>query len=582
MKEKKGNFRKIVVGNDISYLFRKKHQQKYNNPIFQESIKIGRERIRFAVNIFLALFLIFSVRNTFLSIFPGDVIGYTPIKVEIHQIRKPKPDVLDREGKIIATTVKTIRASLRNPKYASESAIKLAPILNKDPKILENQLLQSGSYFELANDISNKERYAILNSGVAEVEFNDVWRRIYPNKRLGSHIIGYSQRDLEGGAGFERTISYSGITSSSINLSIDLRIQNHLETELSNGMREYNAKGAFGIIMNAKNGEIIALASLPDFDPNNIKLEMNKMDIKPHSFNQITQGSYELGSVMKIFTLAMALENERIVLSDEFDAWKCIKKYRKTCLRDFSKSKTQYLNAAQCLEKSSNICMAQIALLVGLDEQKRFLKEAGLLDELFFELLETGSPVLPNPWNESSLITIAFGQGIGVIPLSFVTATAALVNGGYVIEPTLYQREKSYRTQAKLISSEVSESMRFAMRQVVKNGSGKDANIEGYYVIGKTGTADKPCKTGGYCGILTSFVGAFPGWDPEYVILISFDNPESNKNKNVRGHTSYWNAVPTAGNVIKLSAPLLNIMKDDRYEERKKERFTRLAEVSND
>ena len=580
MKEKKGNFRKIVVGNDISYLFRKTQQQKYSNPIFQESIKIGRERIRFAVNIFLALFLIFSVRNTFLSIFPGDVIGYTPIKVEIHQIRKPKPDVLDREGKIIATTVKTIRASLRNPKYALESAIKLAPILNKDPKILEDQLLRSGSYFELANDISDKERYEILNAGVAEVEFNDVWRRIYPNKRLASHIIGYSQRDLEGGAGFERTISYSGITSRSINLSIDLRIQNHLETELSNGMREYNAKAAFGIIMNAKNGEIIALASLPDFDPNNIKFEMNKMDIKSHSFNQITQGSYELGSVMKIFTLAMALENERITLSDEFDTWKCIKKYRPMCLRDYRKQKTQYLNAAQCLEKSSNICMAQIALLVGLDEQKRFLKEAGLLDELFFELLETGSPVLPNPWNESSLITISFGQGLGVIPLSFVTATAAIVNGGYVIEPTLYQREKPYRTQAKLISSEVSESMRFAMRQVVKNGSGKKANIEGYYVIGKTGTADQPCKTGGYCGILTSFVGAFPGWDPEYIILISYDSPESKKN--VRGNTSYWNAVPTAGNVIKLSAPLLNIVKDDRYEERQNDRFTRLAEVSND
>jgi len=118
------------------------------------------------------------------------------------------------------------------------------------------------------------------------------------------------------------------------------------------------------------------------------------------------------------------------------------------------------------------------------------------------------------------------------------------------------------------------------MRQVVKNGSGQKANIEGYHVIGKTGTAEKPCKTGGYCGILTSFVGAFPGWDPEYIILISFDNPESNKN--VRGYTSYWNAVPTAGNVIKLSAPLLNIMKDDRYEERQKERFTKLAEVSND
>ena len=152
---------------------------------------------------------------------------------------------------------------------------------------------------------------------------------------------------------------------------------------------------------------------------------------------------------------------------------------------------------------------------------------------------------------------ISFGQGLGVVPLSFASAVAAVVNGGYLIEPTLYPRDKSYKTNAKLITSDVSESMRYVMREVVKNGSGKKADVDGYNVIGKTGTADKPCITGGYCGRITSFVGAFPGNDPEYVVLVSLDNPKGKKD--VRGSSAYWNAAPAAGEIIKLIAPQLNI-----------------------
>ena len=201
--------------------------------------------------------------------------------------------------------------------------------------------------------------------------------------------------------------------------------------------------------------------------------------------------------------------------------------------------------------------MAQIAQIVGLETQKRFLSETGLLDEQFLELYEMGKPSLPENWNELSMEQISFGQSIGLVPLSFASATAALVNGGYLLEPTLFLRKDEYITNAKLISSDVSEAMRYVMRQVVKSGSGKQADIEGYEVIGKTGTADKPCSTGGYCGILTSFVGAFPGWNPEYVILVSLDDPKGKKN--IRGTSAYWNAAPTAGKVIKRVAPLLKI-----------------------
>ena len=176
-----------------------------------------------------------------------------------------------------------------------------------------------------------------------------------------------------------------------------------------------------------------------------------------------------------------------------------------------------------------------------------------------------GKPSLPMRWDDLSMEQISFGQGISVVPLSFVSAAASIVNGGYLIEPTLYLNKNINKNNTKLISSEVSETMRYAMRQVVKSGSGKKADVDGYEVIGKTGTADKPCSTGGYCGRLTSFVGAFPGWRPEYIILISLDEPQGKKG--VRGSSSYWNAAPTAGEIIRLSAPLLKVAKKNESKE---------------
>ena len=176
-----------------------------------------------------------------------------------------------------------------------------------------------------------------------------------------------------------------------------------------------------------------------------------------------------------------------------------------------------------------------------------------------------GKPSLPIRWDDLSMEQISFGQGISVVPLSFASAAASIVNGGYLIEPTIYLSENKNKNNTKLISSEVSETMRYVMRQVVKFGSGKKADVEGYEVIGKTGTADKPCSTGGYCGRLTSFVGAFPGWRPEYILLISLDEPQGKKG--IRGSSSYWNAAPTAGEIIRLSAPLLNIAKKNESEE---------------
>ncbi len=560
---------RIVAGDDISYLYKQEKSVSNNSLKDKNPNLVGKERLKIALVFFVVFFSIFSVRNTFLSIFPGEVISQPGNSIALSE-SKPLPDIYDRSGKnLLATTVRTVRAAVVKRSSEKEfdihkAAIKLSPYLKQDPEVISKRL-SKGRYIELVNDISEKEQYELLNSGVAEVEFNNVWRRVFPNKNLASHILGFSNRDFEenSSAGFERWIYKNDIKSERINLSLNINVQNHLEKKLLEGINKFDAKAGFGIILNANNGEIVALASLPDYDPNKINY-YSPANTKEKRFNRAIQGSYEMGSVMKIFTLAMALEEEKIALSDEFDVWKCIEKSRKGCLSDYKKSKVQFLNAAECLIKSSNICMVQIARITGLNTQKRFLSETGILDEQFLELYEMGKPSLPIRWDDLSMEQISFGQGISVVPLSFASAAASIVNGGYLIEPTIYLSENKNKNNTKLISSEVSETMRYVMRQVVKFGSGKKADVEGYEVIGKTGTADKPCSTGGYCGRLTSFVGAFPGWRPEYIILISLDEPQGKKG--IRGSSSYWNAAPTAGEIIRLSAPLLNIAKKNESE----------------
>ena len=428
----------------------------------------------------------------------------------------------------------------------------------------ENRLiekLKKRSYVELADNISDIEHYDILNSGVAEVEFHPVWRRIYTNKELASHIIGYSGRDLVGLSGIEKTIPKSKLLHNNIKLSIDITVQFHLEDEIKKGMKLYNADSGFGVIIDVISGEVIASASLPTFDPNTINQNYSNSEYKKSTFNQVMQGSYELGSVMKILTLAMALEYNKINLSDVFDDTLCIKIAANRCLNNYNNDNAlEPIKPVKCLVRSSNRCMAQIAQLVGRSKQKSFLQDAGLLDEYFLEIFETGSPILPDKWTNNSMITISFGQGLGVVPLSFASGIASIINGGYKIKPTLYAVNDSDQRGESIVREEVSEKIRYAMRQVVKNGSGKKADILGYAVIGKTGTADIPCEGSyGGCGVRTSFVGAFPGWNPRYALLVSFERPKANIKKGILRNSSYWNAGPAAGNIIKLVAPILGV-----------------------
>jgi len=554
---------KVIAGDDLGHLFAPEKIDLDNDLLNTNILQVSRERVHLAKFFFIFIFAIFITRSTTLAIFPGEILS-EPRKVVSKTIRNPLPEIFDRNDKLLATTVKTKRASIRNPVNPEETARLIKAVL---PSWDEGRLikkLQKRSYVELADNISDIEYYDILNSGVAEVEFHPVWRRIYTNQELASHIIGYSGRDLVGLSGIEKTITKSELLQEDIKLSIDITVQFHLESEIQKGIELYNADSGFGIIIDAKSGEIIASASLPTFDPNRISQNYSKDKIKESTFNQVMQGSYELGSVMKIMTLAMALEEDEIKLDDVFDDTVCIKISKNRCLNNYrNQSAETLITPVDCLVKSSNRCMAQIAQIVGRSKQQSFLQEVGLLDEYFLEIHETGIPILPKKWSDNSMITISFGQGLSVVPLSFASGVASIVNGGYMIQPTLYRQIKNDLRGKSIVSEGVSEKIRYAMRQVVIKGSGSKANVPGYAVIGKTGTADIPCNGSyGGCGNRTAFVGAFPGWDPQYILLVSFERPKTNIKEGVNGNSSYWNAGPAAGAIIKLTAPLLSVEYD--------------------
>jgi cell division protein FtsI (penicillin-binding protein 3) len=554
---------KVIAGDDLVHLFAPEKIDLDNDLLNTNILQVSRERVHLAKFFFIFIFAIFITRSTTLAIFPGEILS-EPRKVVSKTIRNPLPEIFDRNDKLLATTVKTKRASIRNPVNPEETARLIKAVL---PSWDEGRLikkLQKRSYVELADNISDIEYYDILNSGVAEVEFHPVWRRIYTNQELASHIIGYSGRDLVGLSGIEKTITKSELLQEDIKLSIDITVQFHLESEIQKGIELYNADSGFGIIIDAKSGEIIASASLPTFDPNRISQNYSKDKIKESTFNQVMQGSYELGSVMKIMTLAMALEEDEIKLDDVFDDTVCIKISKNRCLNNYrNQSAETLITPVDCLVKSSNRCMAQIAQIVGRSKQQSFLQEVGLLDEYFLEIHETGIPILPKKWSDNSMITISFGQGLSVVPLSFASGVASIVNGGYMIQPTLYRQIKNDLRGKSIVSEGVSEKIRYAMRQVVIKGSGSKANVPGYAVIGKTGTADIPCNGSyGGCGNRTAFVGAFPGWDPQYILLVSFERPKTNIKEGVNGNSSYWNAGPAAGAIIKLTAPLLSVEYD--------------------
>lgn len=518
----------------------------------------ARKRMTIVAIMFGAVFTVLAGRFVQLSVFP---------KIEQKTAFRPetlaavsRADLTDRNGKILATDLDaaSLFADTRKVWDAEEAADGLISVLpDLDRAQLMRKLTSGQAFVWLQRDLTPRQQDAVHRLGYPFLGFRREPHRIYPHGRLAAHALGYVDTDNRGLAGVERglnaAISDPRRLDAPVALSIDVRVQHAVQDELMRAMESFQAVGAAGVVMNANSGEIAALVSLPDFDPN------DPLAAPPDArFNKATLGVYEMGSTFKTFTTAMVLDVGKATLTTKYDARRPLT-FGRFKISDFH-AQNRILTTEEVFEHSSNIGSARMALSVGTEGHRAFLSKLGLLQPMPFEVSETGRPMVPARWGDLQSVTISYGHGIAVNPVQVAAATAAMVNGGTLFRPTLLKAAPGDApTGSRAISPDTSEKIRRLLRLVVEKGTGGKADVPGYPVGGKTGTAEKP-KAGGYAesSNLTSFVAVFPAQKPEYVVLVVLDEPKPNKDT-FGFATAGWTAAPTAGKVIARIAPLLNV-----------------------
>ena len=467
-------------------------------------------------------------------------------------------NILDRNGDILATSLITASA-YANPKdilNAEEAAQKLSGLFpDLDYKKILAKLTSGKTFTWMKRNLTPKQQTELNKLGIPGIYFQREEKRIYPHDKLTAHVVGFTDVDNNGISGVEQYFD-KGLreNGSSIKLSLDIRAQHILHEELQKGMEKFKAKAASGIILDSNTSEIIAMVSLPDFDPNQIK-KANSSNI----FNSNTLGIYEMGSIFKIFTLAMALDSGKITLKSGYDTSKKFKvgKYH---IKDFY-GKDRWLSIPEIFMYSSNIGSVKMALDVGIDKQREFLERMGLLEPTPLELPETGKPLVPTDWGEVRAATISYGYGMAISPLQMINGVAAIVNGGFLRSPTLVHKGNDGAPEKRVISSSTSEKMRRLMHLSVKQGTSKKSDAKGYLVGGKTGSANK-VQGKGYVQKnfhRALFTGAFPMVKPRYVVLIMLDEPQGTKETHGFS-TGGWTSSPIAKEVIQRVSPILGVL----------------------
>jgi cell division protein FtsI (penicillin-binding protein 3) len=516
-----------------------------------------RERLLILCFGFIVAFAVLIGRLTEVTILRDDVVR-APV-AQSESVSVSRVDITDRNGEILATDLRgtSLYADARviwDPAEAAQSLGKV--ITGLDVNAVARKLGTRQAFVWIKRGLTAREHDQVHDLGIPGLYFREEPRRVYPNGRTAAHVLGYVSVDNRGLAGIERglddAIADPSREGRPLALSLDLRVQHALQDELTGAMVTFRALGATGIVMNVNNGEVLAMASLPDFDPNE-PVDPNA----PELFNSATLGVFEMGSTFKTFTTAMALDSGKVTVASRYDARKPIQMGRFT-ISDFH-PENRWLTVPEIFMHSSNIGTAEMAVDVGTDAQKAFLAKLGLLQPLVTEVREAGLPKVPRRWGELETMTVGYGHGISVTPLQVAMASSAVVNGGKLIRPTLLLRNQSEAPFTRVISEETSRQMRDLLRLVVTGGTGAKADVPGYPVAGKTGTAEK-ATVGGYAHtrLLSSFMGVFPAQHPEYLVLIILDEPQGTKQ--TYGYaTAGWTAAPTAGNVIRRIAPMLNV-----------------------
>ena len=519
------------------------------------AIETGRNRLIVAGALFSAAFLVIGIRVVDVSIFSSHLEPRFTRSITKSEKYSGRADIVDRNGVLLATSLNT--ASLyANPRLVldpEQAALRLSGALpDINIKMIENKLRGDRGFVWLRRHLTPRQQFAVNRLGIPALNFQREARRMYPLGQLGSHVLGFTDIDNKGLAGVERYFDKElRSRQNSLALSLDVRVQHILENELMAAMEKFDAIGAAGLVMNVDTGEIIGMASLPSFDPNQSGIIEGKL-----RFNRTTQGVYEMGSTFKIFTTAMAFDAGTATMRSSYDATNPIRIARFT-IRDF-RAKNRWLSVPEIFLYSSNIGSVKMALDVGIKGHRRFLSQLGMLKPVGIELLETGAPLSPERWREINSMTISYGHGLAVSPLHLVAGVSAIVNGGIYRSPTLLRHELGEPVVGKrIISPETSKNMRHLMRLVVENGTGRNAAAPGYFVGGKTGTAEKVSdRKYKRKALISSFVAAFPMQKPKYALLAMLDEPKGTK-ETLGQATGGWVAAPIIGSIVKRIAPIL-------------------------
>ena len=517
----------------------------------------ARRRLRLIGGAFVVAFVALGLRLVDLALMAVDAASEAHGVAGAPQSAR-RADVVDRQGDLIATDYpKTSLFADPAEVFDKEgTAAQLARILGLDRRQLLASLGEPRRFVWLKRHLTEAERLAVVRLGLPGVGFRTEWHRIYPQRELASHLVGYVGVENQGLAGieysFQDRLAGAAAAAGPLELTIDLGVQEAVRSELAHAVERFSAIGGTGLVLDARSGEILAMVSLPDFDPNRYR------QATPEArFNRNTQGTYELGSLFKLFAVAMALDAGVVDIGGGYDATKplAVGRYR---ISDFH-AKRRWLSVPEILAFSSNIGAAQMANDLGPERQRAYFTRLGLLDRHPIRLPEIADPQVPSPWRPINTLTAAYGHGIAVSPLQVVDAVAAAICPAPPQRAHLVRGGAPVAHDAPAVSAQTAAQLRWLMWLTVAEGTGKQAAVPGYLIGGKTGSADKAGRRGyRNGGLLASFVAAFPIDRPRYIVLVTLDEPKGDASTYYQAHGG-WTAAPAVGRIIGRIGPLLGL-----------------------
>ena len=541
------------------------NNDEFNYDKNKKNIHIKFNRVAFIFFVFFVISLIYSIHLIHLGSRKSSNVNN--LKPEIYNKLK-RADIVDRNGNFLAKTVSSIDIGINPTEIIDKKKLllNLGYIFpNKDYQLIEYRL-NKNKFFWFEKKISDENYEKIMMLGDKSIKPEEKLTRVYPQKNLFSHIIGQIDDDNNGISGLEKSLDEKLKKNKEIiQLTVDKDIQFLIREELIKYNQIFRARGSAAILMNVNNGEILSLVSIPDFDPN---LRANIIDT--NYINRVTKGVYELGSVFKTFTLAAALHEGIIDPETEFNGLEKKLKCGKNTISEYDEKIPSDLTAEQILIRSGNIGSVRIGQSLGVEAFKKFMNNLDLIDPIKFDIEEIGVPI-PFNWGKCKLATTSYGHGITTTILQLANAYSIIVNGGYKIEPTLVKKNIHLQGK-KILKNNVSEKINPILRKIVtsKEGTASLANVKGYEVGGKTGTAQKSILGGYSKNKVNTFVSIFPTSDPKYTLVVMLDEPKTNseyiyhyrdgseiKYKGTPFNTAGWTSVEVVGQIIEKIGPIL-------------------------